>query len=706
MYDSSTHTVTTHPFFQAYASTLLQHLPIFPTSRPREATQKPHPISVSRSCLLSPSPTPFIAFKSMTTGFFVTPCPVTIRGSRPQLSPRRPCPVVWAVPSMTGSAGSNPGSEQPSKSSSGETDSPSGPLGDPQWAELAQQITPPVSGSEPTADPLPKWTYPDGDPRDVGTDNPWKLWENAVEKEKSLRLTPRDVKAETDFWRGAARDLKSDATSQSAGLQNNSDAAGSSESQLKSNPFTVRSESTGNETPVPPKQSPFNVSPPAQPALSSSKEVTGGPFSNEQAPPLSSSTDIWREARGVTAKMSSMQSELRQELDRYNPFESTDEYRQMARDLVGPANDEPWEDKDPVPVSDQSEVGSGWNPDVDWMRYDDVGREKALKDPLIQQRVAEEAARQPKRDTFSSDITSEDTSNPAGYGPPDASDNTVEWATYTDQRPSSSDSTLSATGGNQLPGFLRNRMMSGSMYGSGRTDMQNDIEDLRRRGIELRNPKSDADAWRGIAKELKLDPESSSGSETTPPSAESGAKNAGEPPIEEISEGDMVGEDAAPTESESVSWSRWQSSRDKWDRANKNLKPRDPREEVDAWRMSAKELLSGVDIPVEQNDAHGGTSGTNEESSAWSKWRESDDKWRDQVLQNEKDWNNGNSFNTGSVDSSEVKEPQGRVKNDQFVSAWLSFAKEVGQTANDAKPEDSAESSPDNSEENPSESRN
>lgn len=642
----------------------------------------------------------------MSPVFFVSPCPLSFRAHRPQLSQRRPWPTIWATPSMTSSPPNNFGSQQqPPDSSSDETGSPSELGVDPQWAELAQQITPPASSSETPREAPAKWTYPDGDPRDVGPDNPWKIWESAIEREQNTTLTPRDVKAETDFWRGAARDLNSGDTTQSANSQKNPRVSENSQSQIKSNPFTVRSAVPGNDASQSIRQSPFNVSSSQQfnSSDTNSSDVAGLP-SNDQEPSFSSSTDIWREARGVTAKMSSMQSELRQELDRYNPFESTDEYRQMARDLVGPANDEPWEDKDPVPVSDQSEVGSGWDPDVDWMRYDDVGREKALKDPSIRQRFAEDTA-QPVGDTFTSDESFGDTAFGADVGPVGDNDGATDWKNYTDQRPSPGPSP-GGIAGNNLPGFIRNRMMSGSTYGSGRANMQSDIDELRKRGVELRSPKDDTDAWRGIAKELKLDPSSSKTSENAPPPSENIVEN-----LKESSSANDSGkehrQDEEPDNAESDSWSLWQSSREKWDRVNKALEPRDPKKEVDAWRMSAKELLSGVDIPTEENKSTVSTDVSSQESDAWAKWRKSDKKWKEQVVQNEKestrkqsdsvDFNNKDSTGGSGVQG---QQQEGRVRRDQSVSAWLSFAKEVGGAGNDLgssdSPDGAGETSPEN----------
>lgn len=678
---------------------------------------------------------------------------MSFRARPPRLSLRRPQRITCAQfskPNVSpNDSNLNEPSENPSDKSSSLPNSGSSlsQSEDSQWLQLAQEIAP-SSQSDTVPTPPPKWTYPDGDPKDVGPDNPWKLWESAVEKEKTQSLTPRDLKAETDFWRGAARDLTSDTNPESSpeqnfsGVQNDTLCNSGLDSaiptganpQLKSDPFTVRSDSKVGASS--PKQSPFTTSsipsPDSGDSNSDSIDLTKG----KKDP--SSSTEIWQEARGVTAKMTSMEKEIRHELDKYNPLEGTDEYRQMARDLLGPTNDEPWEDKDPVPVSDRADTGSGWNPDVDWMRFDDVGREKALKDAAAQRRESINDSDSTAQGVFNGrnpDSTNNSDESNAGFGQEtfagsqfgnDEGDET-KWNTYTDPQLSGSPFSDGLSEG-KIPGFMQNKMRSSSMYGSGRLDAQRDIEDMQRRGIELRNPKDDTDAWRGTARELAVNSDLSNNQENIPSTIE----NAESENISTSSSSQNTSfSEELSSEEESSSWSKWQASKENWEKRNESLEERDPKKEVDVWRSSVKELLSGVSIPVE--DTAGGADNEptlEEDSRAWENWKSSDEKWKQQVIQNEEEWMNArrdgensntyvgledenndaeqlawkgwnktvntDMFNNGDagspwskqfeplVSGDFTKDSEERVRGDKSVSPWLSMAKEVGSGENDS----------------------
>lgn len=510
--------------------------------------------------------------------------------------------------------------------------------------KLAQEISPNES-EEDLVRPPPQWTFPNGDPSDVGDENPWSSW-NAAQQKNDEDVSPRDPKAETDFWRSAARDIES--SSENPPIEVTSSPA--------STPFDPPDVIIDSDTNVP-----------------ISKEGSDGP------------ENVWGMARGVTGEMTSLQNRLRDELDQYDPDENKDQYRNIARELVGPENDEPWDDKDPVRMSDQADAGSGWNPDVDWMRYDDVGREKALANEAAKRRAIENAA----RETMESALDEEDLDTREAD----------EWNTLTDQRPSDISTTSASTSG-QAPGFIANRGRSQGTYGDGWSGSKQEMENLKQQGEELRDPKSDTDSWRSIARELNVETsenvdDASLADAVDQSKLENEAVSVAESDTGSVSQSfESVAESISTSDELDVNlWSQWRSSSSSWEKANEKLEERDPKKEVDMWLGSARELTSESNENEAENIA--GTSGTDAntvdatgESSVWEQWRQSNLNWEKSIRENEKDWEQGKSDDsTTNGWSGEEKGKKdwgaGLGKTNSERSAWDSWNRVAGQEPGD-----------------------
>ena len=256
---------------------------------------------------------------------------------------------------------------------------------EPDWLRQIANDLAPDSTEEPVR-AAPQWTYPDGNPADIDSEsNPWDAWTDVREADEE-RFVQRDPKAETDFWRSAAREVapgpdidtsgvkgkareRSDETVE--GRERSEDAAG----PTKSNAWALWNEALRNEAAQelkqrdPKAETDFWRSTARE--LSSSEPVNPAEELSETLEEANSE-DVWRMARGVTGEVSDLQDRLRSELERYNPDENTDQYRDIARELVGPPDDP----LDTEPKRVDAESGSGWNPDVDWKRFDDINRER------------------------------------------------------------------------------------------------------------------------------------------------------------------------------------------------------------------------------------------------------------------------------------------------------------------------------------------
>lgn len=461
--------------------------------------------------------------------------------------------------------------------------------GDPEWMKLAQSIAPPDSSptdQEEPSRPSPKWIFPDGDPKEVGDNSPWLAWNAAQSNEQQVNeqeLAPRDPKKETDIWRSAARDLVS------------SDSGPGSDSNVtnaKTNDIH-------------------------QPAYQQTNDDD-----DEQLKENSSSQQVWGMAREVTGEMSSLQNQLLAELNTYDPEQNTDQYRDIASELVGPSNDEPWEDKEPVRPDDQKDAGTGWNPDVDWMRFDDVGREKLLAKEAAQRRSVEDAARQSMQNVLDGSSTTKQESN-------DSSNDDTTSFNDSDSFSSDSGSTADFTVNGDVPGFVKNRFRSDGVYGSSWSGAEEETEKLRNEGYDLRDPKSDSDSWRSAAKDLVI----------KIPTLETDNESETAEQAVDIEEGTIT--EVIDVKEESNVWSSWREGSIKWNQVNSKIEERDPKKEVDMWRTSARDLLNDTEIETDKGSSSRETSSSssgeevNEDTGVWAKWRQANQQWEKSVIMEE-----------------------------------------------------------------------
>lgn len=495
---------------------------------------------------------------------------------------------------------------------------------------MASDIAPNASENE-IARPPPQWSLPDDDPNAASNQTAWNTW-NDIQEKKDEEFTPRDPQAETQFWRSAARDLNID------------------DAPAESGPVSASVPPEFKETTQP---------------NSSVPDIEGGPSSTSE--------NVWGMARGVTGEMTSLQNRLRDELEDYDPNQNKDQYRDVARELVGPENDEPWEDKDPVRVSEQLDPGSGWNPDYDWMRFDDVGRDKVLADEAAKRRAIEDAA----RETMESALDEDD----------DTVKDLNEWETLTDQRPADFSTTGASTSG-QVPGFIANRGRPEGTYGDGWSGSKQEIQNLQEQGVELRDPKSDAEAWRSIARELDIQaddqveeaPKEDTIEETksvTQAESESDSDTDSNDPVSANKTGN----------SDEDSWSRWRTVNSTWEQANEKVEERDPRKEVNMWMDSARELAASAETPTIENLEQPTFTTTNSpdlsnETSVWEQWRSSNANWERSVEKNEKEWAKGGANLSSEWSSSEDKKVDwgaGLGKTNSERSAWDNWNRVAGQ---------------------------
>lgn len=443
---------------------------------------------------------------------------------------------------------------------------------------LSRNISP--SDSDDTPRPPPKWVYPEGegDIPEESENKAWKAWNAAIDNDAPLE--ERDAKAETDFWRSAAKEIGDDQTS-------------------------------------PSNQPDQTFQPPDDDILT-----------NEPT----KSSDVWQMARGVTGEMSELQEKLRSELERYNPDENTDQYRDIARELVGPP-EEPWENTDPKRSSKaDAEAGTGWNPDVDWMRFDDVRREQVKK--------AEQAARMEAQRVAREDLETAGDESQQNFSAVD--DELTK--TYTDQ--SVDESFINNASMSSLPGFLTSRMRRSGTYGGGWSGAEEEAQKLVEQGVPLRDPKADAEQWRGVARELNIDVKVDGETVITTddqlsPEPESEADMddlATQLENTRLAEEDGQTSAETTTTDEESSWSSWRSGAAKWEAASEKMEERDAAKEVDMWRSSAREFASGTPTPeptgVETKPASEMAKMNNppdSEGAIWDQWRSANTQWESSI---------------------------------------------------------------------------
>lgn len=528
--------------------------------------------------------------------------PTVLFALSPALHPSKPC-----FPSLTTCHPRRPRTTVITASSS--PTPPSDP-NDPSWRQLARSL----GSSDPTPPrPPPDWKETnDGSSSQSEEATAWANWQSA--REEQPEVAERNPKKETDFWRSTARELTQ----------------------------------------------------PTQ-ATNATKPVTDDTTQKE----------IWSLARGVTGEMSELQDRLRADLDKFNPEENSDQYRRIARELIGPQEDD-WEIKSEENVLQRPDAGdwggassaSGWNPNTDWRRFDDIRREEVLK---REKEAREEAAREAQQEREKAYERLDREANAQADGN----------ITYTDEsgRVLSSDEVkraleegavfvdeagkeIGTEGGRKLqfegpkqtngadkfgpgagsfesgkmPGFVVNRFRSKGTYGASYAGAEEYMKELQEKGIPLRDPKADSESWREAARELnfevELDPLELTGSEdksgentdNSTEAVEVGSKNentAFDETVERV--------DGDDTEAEALSsWSKWRDGNLIWEKATADAAPRDPKQEVDMWRSSAREIVSDIETSSgagKAPDSSSAAHSSNKEVSAWSVWRNASARW-------------------------------------------------------------------------------
>eukprot|EP00178_Gracilaria_changii_P005925 TRINITY_DN200_c0_g7_i1.p1 TRINITY_DN200_c0_g7~~TRINITY_DN200_c0_g7_i1.p1 ORF type:complete len:687 (+),score=134.53 TRINITY_DN200_c0_g7_i1:163-2223(+) len=422
--------------------------------------------------------------------------------------------------------------------------------GDPEWMQLARDLAPDSETSQHNAQndaaSQDKWNYPEGrlDEADSEAHNAWSAW-NDAQSNTEQPLKPRDPKQETDFWRGAARDIVSEVT-----------------------------------------ESASSSSPPDEMSSSSTSEV-------------------WQMARDVTGEMVNMQSKLRDELERYDSMQNVDEYRGIARELVGPPP-ELGDDARPIRGSADldkgAEAGQGWNPDVDWMRFDDVQRELRKKSDKDKRKEVEDAARQNWEQQQSLNVEQNQ----------EQQEKVWDTGTFMDQS-----TAPSFVESNSMPRFMRNRFMQSGTYGAGWSGAEGEMEQLRKEGIPLRDPKADAEQWRSVARELNLDVEGDIAAANEQRSAE-GTSSMDVKPQRDETDSDTSSLAADESDEATTSWESWRSGNASWQSAIARAEERDPKKEVDMWRSSARELTK---------DDNSSDKANSDETASWESWRSGGTTW-------------------------------------------------------------------------------
>lgn len=489
----------------------------------------------------------------------------------------------------------------------------------PSWADLARSLG---STDETPARPAPEWKLPEEDVSltSAESSSAWSSW-NAAKARKPAPPKQRDPQKETDFWRTTARDLVSSDSSSAQQLPNSETA---------------------------------------------------------------SQSEIWRLARGVTGEMTELQNRLRADLDRYNPDENTDQYRDIARELVGPKSDEPWTDANAVrPGASSNErvgtedahSGSGWNPDVDWKRFDDLRRDEVLRQDKSARAEVARTADENRREALDrvSEAGGEGSSDNVSYvdedgnelSPDEVQRAVQEGAVFLDEAgteidtggtrdeslPNSSASfgklakdeqAFSTLPDGSVPGFIANRFKSRGTYGAGWSGAEDEIRLMQEKGIPLRDPKADTESWLSAARELNidvepgssynnLDGETASAQENDEVNGEGqGARTTGEDHSQWSSNADSELENLNdnPTLDEKSLWSGWQLSNEQWARAAQEAKPRNPKEEVDVWRSTARDLTETTSEGQETLEAQKGKTDSETSESAWDSWRTADANWK------------------------------------------------------------------------------
>lgn len=414
------------------------------------------------------------------------------------------------------------------------------------WLDMARSLGNGRPESDPSR-PAPVWEYPEGrdfstpQPPEVGVDgqgeegrlaNPWATWSKALGDEpfaEPQNLASRDPREETDFWRSTARDLAASSAEMNVG--------GTGENEDDSH-FSSRDV-------VMPSGSEY-----ADPAVPSDQQ------------------GLWNAASQVTTSMIDMQDRLRGELESFNPYEKSDAYRDAAKQILGAdrssqpssTEDDHRESSKPEPVAEEQDEqaqksveqkgidansGSGWNPDVDWTRFDDVAREAQLKADMSQRAEAQKDAERKRReavekmnmfdyspsgqssftftDTDGKVLSQEEVAAAIAEGAVLIDENGNELAAADVSAPSSStdttipshsDKSISSEGSAGSSFSSRNRLRSQTAYGPDASDFAREMQLMLERGESLRDPEADKNFWRSAAREISSSETSSKNGKT------------------------------------------------------------------------------------------------------------------------------------------------------------------------------------------------
>lgn len=545
----------------------------------------------------------------------------------------------------------------------------------------------------------PIWKLPDGEIGGEEDGGSWDVWRGAVERDAQREVVARDPKAETDFWTGAAKDVV-------GGLEGVS-AVDSAELVEAVESVEAVEAIGGNEAGEEEQMI-------ADTRVVESVRVAEGAEEVSKEPPTDSK-GLWGLARGITGMVTEMQDKLRLEIERYNPYENTEGYLDIARELVGPPPDDVYDAKPVVDKAESrdfssaatesssaedavadAEASTGWNPDVDWMRFEDMRREQAnslAADARAESITEEERNRVNALEEVK--YTDED-----GH---ELSRDEVEAAlregvVFLDEsgaevKPASSGGLDASSPEGQFLGKLADKRRSSATYGGDWSGAEKEARALQEQGIPLRDPVAERDVWRAAARELVVDIEAESVSEGDavlqeqsvnrlsdsstsifdPSSDADAGEDAQVGPVVEYEDANDVTNSgpvladtfveeldsftrAAMQDEPEISdpgsaWSLWNTGAKAWETGMKEAPSRDAKQEVDMWRSSVREIIGDEQAESSTNgEVAGGDSVSSAKSAwtenAWDDWNKAKIAWESSIADADRDLSSSASKST------------------------------------------------------------
>lgn len=216
---------------------------------------------------------------------------------------------------------------------------------------------------------------------------------------------------------------------------------------------------------------------------------------------------------------------------------------------------------------------------------------------------------------------------------------------------SSTPTQTSAYQGGSDSSFAGKRMSTGRTYGPD-ADPE-DLQWLKKKGFDLRDPEEETKFWRDAAREVGIvsPAEGDAGDEvSTDEESEAPLGTASEPPVVDAAESAPsvpVAESAPGFSKASIddedevdagsAWTLWNSGRESWADAVEKAPPRDAQAEVDMWRSTARDVVPGAGGDTAGSAASGsggnddGKEGGTEERSSWSAWNSANDSWQREI---------------------------------------------------------------------------